>query len=109
VSHSLSVLASIARAFLHDLPTDTVILCRARVVLEGVDGVVESIDYVLGSTLGRVAIRPGVFWEGVLGARSENGGKSFRARWRGNLGGEGERSVQGEEGGDVEIFSCPAM
>ena len=103
MSHSLSILAGIARAFLNNLPTDTVILCRACVVLECVDGVVESIDYVLRSTLGRVAVRPGVFWERMLGARSENGGESFRARWRGDLRGEGERSMQGEEGGDVEI------
>jgi len=109
VSHSLSILASITRAFLHDLPTDTVILCRTCVVLECIDGVVEGIDHILGSTLGRVAVRPGVFWVRVLGARSEDGGESFRAGWRGNLRGKGERPVQGEEGGDVEVFPCPAM
>ena len=103
VSHSLRVLASITRAFLHDLPADTVILCRARMVLECLDSVVESIDDVLGSTLGRVAVRPGVFWERVVGARGEDGGERFRAGWRRNLGGEGEGSVQGEEGRDVEI------
>ena len=106
MSHSLSILARIARTFLHNLPTDAVILCRARMVLECIDGVVEGVDDVLGSTLGRVAVRPGVFWERVLGARGEDGGERFGAGWWRNLGGEGEGSVQGEEGRDIEICVC---
>lgn len=91
----------IALALLNDLPPYAVILRLVRSTIDVIEEATQGIDNILRSSLGRVAVLPGINLSSALEDVIEGFG---RGRWRDSRG-QRKWSVEGEERGDGEVWT----
>ncbi len=93
----------VGRRLVNDFPPHAFVLRIASAVFEVLDSLIQCVDHILRSSLGGVAILPGILECLPLPLRGKQGVEGLRCCWRRDGSRHRYRSVQGEEGGQLEI------